>query len=425
MPAFPFTDERLDNGLRVVLSEDHAAPVVAVNLWYNVGSRHETRGLTGFAHLFEHLMFEGSRNVQRGEHFALVNAAGGTLNGSTWCDRTNYYEVVPSNHLELMLWLEADRMGGLLDALSQETLDNQREVVKNEKRQSFDNAPYGSYVEKLHEAVFPDGHPYHHSTIGSMQDLNAASLEDVQNFFQRYYAPNNAVLSVVGDFETDEARRWVERYFGGIDRNDDVLAAPDGTVAAHIGREIREVVPDRVQLERVFMGWRSPPYGTREFDALYMATAVAGMGRGSRLHQELVLNRQLAMDVSLGPWPFVGGASMTLGATTARSGVPAAEAEAVFHEVVESLTTGVTDEELARARGLVERHELSELQGVGGRADNFSEAATLFDDPGVVNRRLEGWLSVTPDEIARVAADVFVPDNRVVLTYVPEAEGSS
>ncbi|MDQ1445461.1 MAG: hypothetical protein QOI20_1925 [Acidimicrobiaceae bacterium] len=420
MPAFELTDERLDNGLRLILSEDHAAPVVAVNLWYNVGSRHEPEGRTGFAHLFEHLMFEGSRHVKRGEHFAAVEAAGGTLNASTWCDRTNYYESAPSNHLELLLWLEADRMGGLLDGISQETLDNQRDVVKNERRQRMDNAPYGTWGERMHWAVFPKGHPYHHPTIGSMADLDAASLDDVSAFFRRYYAPNNAVLTIVGDLDPDEARGWVERYFGGIPRNDDIPPPPDGTLPAAIGAEVRETVPDNVQLEKLFIGYRAPAYGTSEFDALTMALLVAGQGRGSRMHRTLVIERQLAKDVDFSPWPFVGGAAVATASATARQGVPAADLEAAMHDVLGGLADGVTEEEMARARGLMERYELGQLQAVADRADAFSECATLFDDPNLVNTRLDALLAIDADAVAQAAARVLTADNRAVLTFVPQ-----
>jgi predicted Zn-dependent peptidase len=210
VPRVEFTESRLPNGLRLIISEDHLAPVAAVNVWYNVGSKHEVEGKTGFAHLFEHVMFQGSANVGKTEHMALVQAAGGTLNGTTWLDRTNYFETMPSHQVDLALWLEADRMGTLLQALSQENLDNQREVVKNEKRWSYDNRPYGSWVEKLLGAIFPEGHPYHHPTIGSMEDLDAASVEDVSSFFRLHYAPNNAVLSVVGDVDAARVTASVE-----------------------------------------------------------------------------------------------------------------------------------------------------------------------------------------------------------------------
>ena len=225
MPQIPIERRTLDNGLRIVLSRDPRAPLVAVNLWYDVGSKHEKPGKTGFAHLFEHMMFQGSANVEKGEHFSLVQAAGGTLNATTWLDRTNYFETLPGHELELALWLEADRMASLLPAMTQEKLDNQRDVVKNERRWSVDNQPYGSWDERMQALVYPESHPYHHSTIGSMEDLSAASLEDVGEFFATYYAPNNAVLTVAGDFETDAAIAMIERHFGPIPANPDLPRA--------------------------------------------------------------------------------------------------------------------------------------------------------------------------------------------------------
>ena len=424
-PEVEFTDERIGNGLRLVMSPDPLAPVAAVNLWYNVGSRHEAPGQTGLAHLFEHMMFQGSRNVGKAEHFRLVSSAGGTLNGTTWADRTNYYETVPSHHLELALWLEADRMGGLLDALGQETLDNQRDVVKNEKRQSYDNRPYGSASERLQAAVFPEGHPYHHTTIGSMEDLDAASLEDVQAFFRTYYAPNNAVVSIVGDFEPDVARGWVEKYFGPIPSNLDIPPAPDGTVAPRIGSEVREVIPDRVPMSRLYFGYRTPPLGTRTFDAVAMASVVLAEGKGSRLYSGLVRELLLAQDIGLGPYEWVGGASLTMGWATAASESDVEALEAAFLETIDELAAEPPgDEEVERARATVEREELEALQRVGERADRLSMYATLFDDPGMINRRLPDLLDVSPEEIADAAEDVLTADNRVVLRFVPVAPGA-
>ena len=214
----PIEQFRLDNGLLVTLSQDKTAPIVAVNLWYHVGSANERLGRTGFAHLFEHMLFQGSEHVEANEHFELVQRAGGTLNGSTWLERTNYFETVPSNQLALALWLEADRMGALLPAMTQKKLDTQRDVVKNERRWSVDNQPYGTWWEKLPELAFPEWHPFHHSLIGSMEDLSEASLEDVEQFFRTYYTPDNAVLSIAGDFEDDEAKKLVQEYFGPIPR---------------------------------------------------------------------------------------------------------------------------------------------------------------------------------------------------------------
>jgi predicted Zn-dependent peptidase len=421
VPHVAFSDERLPNGLRLIIAEDHLAPVVAVSIWYNVGSKHEVPGKTGFAHLFEHVMFQGSAHVGKAEHIALVQAAGGTMNGTTWLDRTNYFETLPSHQLELALWLEADRMGTLPDALSQDNLDNQREVVKNEKRWSYDNRPYGSWNEKLQAHVFPPEHPYHHSTIGSMEDLHAASLEDVKDFFRTYYAPNNAVLAIVGDVDPDDAQRWVRRYFGGIPANPAIPPLGDLSLPPTIGAERREVVPDRVPLPRVYFGFRAPVYGDTRLDALDVAGQILAGGKGSRLHRRLVREERLAQDVALFSLGFIGGASMTAGWATARPGVDHGALERAFLEELDLLTRElVTDDELARARALVESDELGALSRVEERADRLAMYATLFDDPDLVNRMLPRYLAVEAADIRAAAADVFRVDNRVVLTYLPE-----
>jgi predicted Zn-dependent peptidase len=421
IPRVSFTDERLANGLRLILAEDHLAPVVAVNIWYDVGSKHELPGKTGFAHLFEHVMFQGSAHVGKAEHMALVQAAGGTMNGTTWLDRTNFYETLPSHQLELALWLEADRMGTLLDALSQENLDNQREVVKNEKRWSYDNRPYGSWNEKLQAHLFPPDHPYHHPTIGSMEDLDAASLDDVKAFFRTYYNPDNAILSIVGDFDGDQARSWAERYFGGIPPGAPVPPLGDLSLPPTLGAERRETVVDRVQLPRLYFGFRAAPFGDRRLDALELASQVLAGGKGSRLHRRLVREERMAQDVSLFTLGFVGGASVIAGWATARPGVDLARLEVAYVEELERLGRDpVSEDELGRAKALVETDELGALQRVEERADRLSMFATLFDDPDLVNRMLDHYLVVTPDDLRAAAAATFRPDNRVVLTYLPE-----
>ena len=421
VPRIDFTDERLANGLRLIISVDRLAPVVAVNLWYDVGSKHEVEGKTGFAHLFEHVMFQGSRNVSKAEHMSLVQAAGGTMNGSTWLDRTNYFETMPSHQAELALWLEADRMGTLLDALNQENLDNQREVVKNEKRWSYDNRPYGSWYEKLQGHLFPPEHPYHHTTIGSMEDLDAASIEDVSAFFRTYYAPNNAVLTVVGDVDPDEIRRWTERYFGGIPANPSIPALGDLSLPPILGEERRETVHDKVPLPRVYVGFRAPAFGDERLDALDIAAQVLAGGKGSRLHRRLVREERIAQDVALVALGFVGGASVCAGWATVRPGVPVERVEAALHEELAKLgREPISEDELARARALIETEELGGLSRVEERADRLSMFATLFDDPDLINRMLPRYLAVTAEQIQRVAAEVFRADNRVVLTYLPE-----
>ena len=425
IPTVVFTDERLPNGLRLIIAEDHLAPVVAVNLWYDVGSKHEQAGRTGFAHLFEHVMFQGSAHVGKAEHMAIIQAAGGVANGSTWLDRTNYFETMPSNQLELALWLEADRLATLPDAISQDNLDNQREVVKNEKRWSYDNRPYGSWVEKVLGGLFPPDHPYHHSTIGSMADLDAASLDDVVAFFRLHYAPNNVVLSIVGDVDPEQVRTWVAKYFGPIPANPALpVALPDMRLPMTLGGEIREVVPDRVPLPRIIWGFRAPLYGDPRLDALDLAGQILAGGKGSRLHRRLVRDERLAQDVTLFSMGLVAGASLTSGWATARPGVDLERLEAVFWEEVERITRElVSDDELARAKALTEADELGALSRVEEKADRLSSYATLLDDPGLINRMLPRYLAVTAEQIRDVAAAVFVPENRLVLTYVPAAPG--
>ncbi len=416
-------ESRLPNGLRLIVSEDHLAPVVAVNIWYAVGSKHEQPGKTGFAHLFEHVMFQGSAHVGKAEHMALVQAAGGTMNGTTWLERTNYFETMPAHQVDLALWLEADRMGTLLDALSQENLDNQREVVKNEKRWSYDNRPYGSWVEKLLGSVFPPDHPYHHPTIGSMDDLDAASLDDVQAFFRLHYAPNNAVLSVVGDVDPGHVRRSVERYFGRIPANPNLpVQLPDMRLAPRIGREVRQIVPDRVPLARIHWGFRGPVFGDPRLDALDLAGQILAGGKGSRLHRRLVREERLAQDVALFSMGLVAGASVTAGWATARPGVDLVRLEAAFWDELQRLgRETVSEDELERAKALTEADELGALQRVDEKADRLSMYATLFDDPEMINRILPRYLSTTAEQIRAVTAEVFAPDNRVVLTYLPSS----
>jgi predicted Zn-dependent peptidase len=329
---------------------------------------------------------------------------------------------MPSHQLELALWLEADRMGTLLDALSQENLDNQREVVKNEKRSSYDNRPYGSWSEKLQAHLFPPEHPYHHPTIGSMADLDAASIEDVSAFFRSYYAPNNAVMSIVGDVDPTLARAWVERYFGRIPANPAIPPLGDLSLPPTLGGERREVVEDRVPLPRIFFGFRAPPFGDERLDALEVAAQVLAGGKGSRLHRRLVRDERIAQDVVAFTLGFVGGASIAAGWATVRPGVAVERVEAAFVEELERICREpISDDELARAHALIETEELGALQRTEERADRLSMYATLFDDPDLINRMLGRYLSVTPERVRAAAAEVFRADNRVVLTYLPAA----
>ncbi len=423
LPVVRFSQRTLDNGLRVIVAPDSLAPVVAINIWYIVGSRHETPGRTGFAHLCEHFMFQGSRHVTKAEHFSIVQGAGGVNNATTYFDRTNYFETLPSHQLDLALWLEADRMATLLDALDQENLDNQREVVKNEKRQSYDNRPYGTFYEKLMATVFPPEHPYHHVPIGSMEDLNAASVDDVVTFFRTWYAPNNAVLSIVGDVDEEEAHAAAARFFGPIPANRNIVQPPLPTIAPVIGGEVREVVPDDVPLTRVHFGFRCPPYGTSEFEALEMCGQILAGGRGSRLYRTLVRDRKIAQDVTAFGLPLVAGASFWGGWVTVRPDSDEETCEQAFLEELRILTEElVTDDELARAKALIEASDLGALSRVEEVADRLSMFAALFDRPELINEQLPRLLAVSAEDIRDVARQVFRDDNRVVLTYVPKLE---
>jgi predicted Zn-dependent peptidase len=418
----PIETFRLDNGLLVTLSEDHTAPIVAVNLWYHVGSANERSGRTGFAHLFEHMLFQGSANVAANEHFELVQRAGGTLNGSTWLDRTNYFETLPSNQLALGLWLEADRMGALLPAMTQQKLDTQRDVVKNERRWSVDNQPYGTWWERLPALAYPPAHPFHHSLIGSMEDLTAASLEDVQHFFATYYTPDNAVLSIAGDFDPGEARELVGRYFGPVSRGNARPPLPDITVPDRFGSWLRATVPDEVALSRIFLAFRTPVFGSDEYYAASLAAAVLGVGKGSRLQRILVREREIASEATAFTFDLSKGADLLVLDVTGRPDIAGEELEAGVAGVVDSLRSeGVTRDELERAVALVETAFFTSMQSAGERADKLSMFATYFGDPSLINEQVDRYRAVTAEEVTMLVRDRMGDDNRASLLYVPAA----
>ena len=419
----PIDTFRLPNGLFVTLSEDHTAPIVAVNVWYHVGSANERAGRTGFAHLFEHMLFQGSANVAANEHFELVQRAGGTLNGSTWLDRTNYFETVPSNQLALALWLEADRMGRLLPAMTQQKLDTQRDVVKNERRWSVDNQPYGTWWEKLPALAFPEDHPFHHSLIGSMEDLTAASLEDVAQFFATYYTPDNAVLSIAGDFDPDDARRLVQEYYGPIARGAGRPPLPVMDLPPTFGEWRREVVPDAVMLPRLYLAFRSPVFGSDAYYAASVTGAILGMRRGSRLHRSLVRERQVAADATAFTFDLPKGSDLLVVDVTARPGV---EADVLEQEVAREVDllreSGVTPAEVERAVALIETDLVASMQVAGERADKLSMFATYFGNPDLVNEQVERYRDVEAGEVNAFVRERLGPDNRVSLLYVPRDE---
>jgi zinc protease len=417
----PFEQHRLDNGLRVILARSADVPVVAVNLWYNVGSRNERPGRTGFAHLFEHMMFQGSAHVPENGHFEMIETAGGSLNGSTWLDRTNYYETLPAHHLDLALWLESDRLGWLLPAMTQAKLDNQREVVKNERRWRVDNQPYGDWDERMQALLYPPDHPYHHSVIGSMEDLDAASLDDVEAFFRTHYTPRNAVLTIAGAFDPGAALAKVEHWFGAIPAGPPPPPLPGRTaLPPTLGGEVRETVVSRVSLARHYIGYRIPPYGDDAFHPALVAATVLAWGKAALLYRTLVRERRLAQDVAAHAFPIVVGASMLLLWVTARPGVEPAALEAATYETVERLAD-VGDADVERAINLIEARRLTELQRMDERADQLSMHATLFDDPGRINTELDRLRAVTTTDVRAFAAARLGADNRATLTYLPQA----
>jgi zinc protease len=417
----PIETFHLDNGLFVTLSEDHTTPIVAVNLWYHVGSANEKSGRTGFAHLFEHMLFQGSAHVGSNEHFELIQRAGGTLNGSTWLERTNYFETVPSNDLALALWLEADRMGELLPAMTQEKLDTQRDVVKNERRWAVDNQPYGTMLEKMQELVFPPSHPFHHSLIGSMKDLTAASLDDVAQFFSTFYTPDNAVLSIAGDFDPAEARNLATDYFGPIPKGRGKPPLPPMSLPPVFGKQLREVVHDDVSLPRLFMAFRSPVFGSEKYYDASVAAAVLGLRKGSRLHRSLVRERQIAADTSAFTFDLANGTDLLVVDVTARPETGILQLEEEVEREIDLLhREGISELEVRRAVALIETDLVASLQSAGERADRLSMFATYFNSPELINEQVDRYREVTKQRVNDLVSERFGQDNRASLLYVPK-----
>ncbi len=427
IPQIKFTDYRLANGLRVILSVDHAAPVAAVSVTYDVGSRNEREGRTGFAHLFEHMMFQGSANVGKGEHMLLVQDNGGTMNGTTNQDRTNYFETVPANQLELALFLEADRMRSL--DISQANLDNQRAVVQEEKRQSYDNQPYGAMQETLLDMAY-SSFAYKHTTIGSMADLNAATLDDVRQFFKTYYAPNNAVIAVVGDFDEGKAKKLVEKYFGGIPQQPapasvDVNEQP-------LGGEKRKILTDSLaRLTCYEAAYKTVAGNHPDAEALNMLGSILSGGRTGRLYTAIT-EKRLALNASAGGGGGRGPGLFSLSATLPPGGDLVALEKAFDAEIERIKTEGVTADEVkkaktqARARMLVgggggRGGGFGGLMSALGKANALSQNAVFFNDPNRVNTQLSRLETVTAADVKRVANQYLNKNNRVVIIVEPEA----
>jgi predicted Zn-dependent peptidase len=421
--AFPIAERTLGNGLRVVINEDHNVPAVAVNLWVRVGSRHEAPGKTGFAHLFEHLMFQGSRHVASGEHFAALMAEGGRLNATTWFDRTNYFETVPSGALELALWMEADRHGYLLDAVTQENLDNQRDVVKEEKRQRYDNVPYGHALATMYATVFPPAHGYAHPTIGSMADLDAATLQDVRAFFRRHYVPGNTVLTLAGDIAPDDGFAAVERHFGALPAGPAPHQAPTPPLAPLPGVQRVEVTDD-VPTPRLYVGFRLPVDNCPEFFAASCAVDILGSLATARLDKTLVRARELCTSVSGGAMGLVDGVSLGYFVLEAADGAGLSEIEDVFCQELDDFGRhGPTDADMEAVMAQTERSWLSALAGLDERADALSHYTCLHDDPHGVNTFLDRLELIGPDDVTSASQRWLRPEARAVVAYVGQPSG--
>ncbi len=413
-----YTKHTLDNGLDVLLHEDRACPIVAVNLWYHVGSKNERPGKTGFAHLFEHLMFEGSEHHDHG-FFQPLQGAGATLNGSTNADRTNYWEVVPTGALELALWMESDRMGYLLPALTQAKFDNQRDVVLNERRQNYENRPYGLASMALLGALFPPDHPYHWATIGEIVDLQAVQLDEVHAFFRRYYHPANASIAIAGDIDQVRTLDLVTEYFGELPAGERVRPVQ---AAAALERDHRIVIEDRVELPRLYIAWITPAMFAEGDADLDLATDLLANGKTSRLYRRLVFDERIATDVSAAQnsREIAGFAQVT---ATAAPGHSLAELERVILEEIARLSAqGPTDEEMERGRVQAESQFVFRLQtvgGFGGKSDQLNAYNVFVGDPNYFDRDLQRYQAVTRDSMQAAVARYLDPAARVTLSVVP------
>ncbi len=413
-----FKQYKLGNGLRVILAEDHSAPTYSICVTYNVGSRDERPGRTGFAHLFEHMLFQGSENVGKGEHFILVQNNGGRANGTTSPDRTNYYETLPANQLELGIFLEADRMRA--PNITQANFDNQRLTVQEERRQSYDNRPYGKTYETVIETAY-DSFPYKHSTIGSMEDLNAATLADAAEFFRTYYAPNNAVLSLVGDFKTEVALELIEKYFANIPANDPP-PVPDVTEPPQNG-ERRKIIEDLfAQTARVDIVYKIPPGNTPDWYALSVLGAVLSDGVSSRLYQKLVKEKEIAQSISAGA-DERRGPSLFWFSMAARPSSDLAELEKLLYEEIDRLRSElIADSELEKVRMQLRRDRAQLLYSTRRRATRLGQYAVYYEDPALINSVWRKYQSVEKSDLRRVANTYFSESNRTVVITMPKTK---
>ena len=421
IPTLQYEKLKLKNNLEVILLEDHRLPLVAVNIWYHVGPANERPGLTGFAHLFEHMMFEGSKHVGEKAHFLHLEAAGASsINGTTDFDRTNYFETLPSNQLELALWLESDRMGFLLDKLDEQKLENQRDVVRNERRQSVENAPYGLVQEELFHQLFPKDHPYHASVIGSHADIEAARLSDVRDFFRLYYAPNNASLAIVGDIDSDKTKALVSRYFEPIPAGNPVPRAQ--VERSLITSMKRIVVGDQVELPRVYMAWITDSIFTQTDAECDLIAKILGGGKSSRLYRSLVYDKRMAQDIGAHQYSLALGSIFVIEATS-KPGIQPEQLEDAIRRELEALQKDEPKPgELERAYNAIEAaiiRGLETLGGFGGVADRLNEYNHFLGDPGYLSRDLERYQKATLESLRTAAQNQLSPSAGVVVYGVP------
>ena len=422
-PSIPHEKYTLPNGLEVILHVDRSVPIVAVENFYKVGSGDEKVGRTGFAHLFEHVMFMGSENVPVGKFDEWLEAAGASNNGSTNFDRTNYYETGPSNALPLMLWLDADRMGWLLPTMDQGKLDLQRDVVKNERRQGVDNAPYGKADETILPVLFPKGHPYSWDVIGSMDDLSAAAVEDVKGFFRQYYAPNNATITIAGDFNADSAKAWVQKYFGNIPRSPAAITRPV-VPAITLSKDSVLVVEDRVQLPRVYYTWHGVKSFSPDDAALDALADIIAGGKSSRLYRTLVYEKQLAQDVRMSNQSQKLDGMIQL-VVTAKPGVLPSDIDAeITRALATVIASGVTDRELTRVKNGMRASMLDGLANVSSKAFRLSYYNYFTGNPDYLAQDLARYDALTPAAVQHAARTYLAGTPRVVLTIVPEGKTS-
>ncbi len=420
VPKVEFRDLKLDNGLRVILIPDHSAPVYSIDVCYNVGSHNEHPGRTGFAHLFEHMMFEGSQNVGKGEHFILVLNNGGGMNGTTNEDRTTYFEELPKNQIDLGLYLESDRMRAL--NITQANLDNQRHAVQEERRQGIDNQPYGRANLDL-DSLSYDNFAYKHSTIGSMTDLNAASVQDVADFFRIYYAPNNAVLTLVGDFDPDQAFEKVKQYFGSIPRQPDPPKV-DLIEEEHYGERMETIYDPLARLPEIDIAYHIPPGNTPDNYAMQELAIILGQGQSSRFYQHLVKDKQLASDVSAFADRRIGTSQIYISANP-RPGVKTEDlAKGIDDEIAAVVKDGVTPEELAKAKTQLLRRFIEQRRSSLFTSILMGEYVVYFNDPNLINTTLDKENAVTLDQVNADAKKFLVRDQRTVVTTFPAAQES-